>query len=103
MQLQVQKTPFPLRSMHGLKLFLAAFVLGVAPVFAATSPWEHAVEVLQLAFTGPIARGLSLVAIVVGGLMFAFDDGGSKRSLAGIIFGVGMAVSAGNFMFWLFS
>jgi len=41
-------------------------------------------------------------AIVVGGLMFAFGEGQSKRTLAGIIFGVGMAVGAVNFMAWLF-
>ena len=67
-----------------------------------TSPWVDAVNVLQATFTGPIARGLSLVAIVVGGLMFAFGEGGSKRALAGIIFGVGMAIGAVNFMNWLF-
>lgn len=66
------------------------------------SPWTQAVQVLQTAFTGPIATGLALVAIVVGGLMFAFGEGGAKRTLAGVIFGVGMAVGAVNFMSWLF-
>lgn len=66
------------------------------------SPWENAVDVLQAAFTGPIARGLSLVAIVVGGLLFAFGEGESKRTIAGIVFGVGMAIGAVNFMAWLF-
>ena len=76
-------------------------VLMVMPVNAA-SPWENAVTVLQNAFTTTIARGLSLVAIVVGGLMFAFGEGESKRMLAGIIFGIGMAIGAVNFMAWLF-
>ena len=67
-----------------------------------TSPWVEAVNELQTQFTGPIARGLSLIAIVVGGLMFAFGEGGSKRTLAGIIFGIGMAVGAVNFLAWLF-
>ena len=67
-----------------------------------TSPWVDAVTELQTQFTGPIARGLSLIAIVVGGLMFAFGEGGSKRTLAGIIFGIGMAVGAVNFLAWLF-
>jgi len=76
--------------------------LAASPAYA-DSPWENAVQVLQTAFTGPIARGLSLVAIVVGGLMFAFDESGSsKRMLAGIIFGVGMAIGAVNFLSWLF-
>lgn len=80
-------------------------VIGVflaAPIYAQQSPWENAVQVLQTSFTGPIARGLSLVAIVVGGVMFAFGEGQSKRTLAGIIFGVGMAIGAVNFMAWLF-
>ena len=66
------------------------------------SPWENAVDVLRVAFTGPIARGLSLVAIVVGGLAFAYGEGQSKRLIAGIVFGVGMAIGAVNFMAWLF-
>ena len=66
------------------------------------SPWENAVTVLMTSFTGPIARGLSLVSIVVGGITFAFGEGGSKRLLAGIVFGVGMAIGAVNFMAWLF-
>ena len=67
------------------------------------SPWLNAVDVLQQAFTGPLARGLSLIAIVIGGLMFAFGEGGSKKALAGIIFGLGMAMGAANFLTWLFS
>jgi type IV secretory pathway VirB2 component (pilin) len=79
-------------------LFLAA------PVFAqgGNSPWENAVNVLMTAFTSTIARGLSLVAIVVAGLTFAFGEGGSKRVLAGVLFGVGMAIAAVNFLAWLF-
>jgi len=80
----------------------AALLIAASPVMAQNSPWENAVQVLQTAFTGPIARGLALVAIVVGGLMFAFGEGQSKRMLAGIVFGVGMAIGAVNFMAWLF-
>jgi type IV secretory pathway VirB2 component (pilin) len=87
---------------------VAMSLLGLAlavPAFAqatGNSPWENAVGVLQQAFTSTIARGLSLVAIVVSGLTFAFGEGGSKRVLAGVLFGVGMAIAAVNFMAWLF-
>jgi len=78
-------------------------LLLAAPAFAqANSPWENAVNVLQQAFTSTIACGLSLVAIVVSGLTFAFGEGGSKRVLAGVLFGVGMAIAAVNFLAWLF-
>ena len=81
----------------GLLLAAPAFAQG-----AGNSPWENAVNVLQQAFTSTIARGLSLVAIVVAGLTFAFGEGGSKRVLAGVLFGVGMAIAAVNFLAWLF-
>jgi len=60
-----------------LSFLLVAFVIVVlalaVPVFAQTnSPWENAANVLQQAFTTTVARGLSLVAIVVSGLTFAF-------------------------------
>src|SRR5260370_41777779 len=84
---------------------VAVGLLLAAPAFAqatGSSPWENAVNVLMTAFTSTIARGLSLVAIVVSGLTFAFGEGGSKRVLAGVLFGVGMAIAAVNFMAWLF-
>ena len=84
-------------------LLLSVFALSAGELMAqGTSPWLQAVDVLQQAFTGPIARGLSLIAVVVGGIMFAFGEGGSKKALAGIIFGLGMAMGAANFLAWLF-
>jgi type IV secretory pathway VirB2 component (pilin) len=88
--------------MRGL-LLAAVMITAAIPARAQGSPWETAVDQLKVTFTGPIARGLSLVAIVIGGLMLAFDEsGGAKRVLAGIIFGVGMALGAVSFMNWLF-
>ena len=82
---------------------LLALALAPATLHAQSgSQWENAVAVLMTSFTGPIARGLSLISIVVGGVTFAFGEGGSKRLLAGIVFGVGMAIGAVNFMGWLF-
>ena len=65
-------------------------------------PWDIAVNSLRDSFTGTIAKGLSLVAIVIGGLTLAYAEGSSKKVVAGILFGVGMAVSAVSFMAWLF-
>jgi type IV secretory pathway VirB2 component (pilin) len=87
---------------RALVLVVAAIVFVPTSSYAQISPWENAVAVLTTSFTGPIARGLSLVSIVVGGVTFAFGEGGSKRLLAGILFGVGMAIGAVNFMAWLF-
>lgn len=94
---------------HSIRSFrfrrLAVVPLAVAlsvPAFAQGSPWEAAVDALKTSFTGPIAKGLSLVAIVIGGLMFAYGEGHGKTVFAGLIFGVGMAIAAVNFMSWAF-
>jgi hypothetical protein len=34
--------------------------------------------------------------------MFAYGEGQAKKTIAGIVFGVGMAIGAVNFMSWLF-
>jgi type IV secretion system protein TrbC len=100
------KTPRPCRFLDLGRTIAVALLdlLVAAPALAqqGSSPWENAVNVLETAFTGTIARGLSLVAIVVAGLTFAFGEGGSKRILAGVLFGVGMAIAAVNFLAWLF-
>src|SRR5258706_13086177 len=83
-------------------MIFAAGLLLAAPAFAqaGNSPWENAVNVLQQAFTSTIARGLSLVAIVVAGLTVAFGGGGLKRIFAGVLFGGGRAIAPVQFFLW---
>jgi type IV secretory pathway VirB2 component (pilin) len=68
----------------------------------AQSPWERAASNLEATFTGPLARSLALVAIVIGGLMFMFGEGGAKRQISGIVFGGGLCLFAVQFLAWLF-
>lgn len=68
----------------------------------AQSPWERAASNLERTFTGPLARSLALVAIVIGGLLFMFGEAGAKRGIAGIVFGGGLALFAAQFLVWLF-
>ena len=77
--------------------------LFLAPTLAlAQSPWERAANNLALTFTGPLARSLALVAIVIGGLLFMFGEAGAKRQISGIVFGGGLALFAAQFLVWLF-
>ena len=106
MSIRIKKFLTSLSARKRAMIVTAATLVAATPAFAQQagggSPWENAVGVLEQAFTGPIATGLSLVAIVLGGLMFAYGEGQSKRMLAGIVFGIGMAIGAVNFMAWLF-
>ena len=79
-----------------------AFLVLLPTTLIAQSPWERAAANLERTFTGPIARSLALVAIVIGGLMFMFGEGGAKREIAGIVFGGGLALFAAQFLTWLF-
>ncbi len=79
----------------------AALIVSPTLVFAQ-SPGERAAGNLETTFTGPLARSLALVAIVIGGLMFMFGEGGAKRQISGIVFGGGLALFAAQFLAWLF-
>ena len=83
-------------------LVLCAGLLVASASLYAQSPWERAANNLALTFTGPLARSLSLVAIVIGGLLFMFGESGAKRQISGIVFGGGLALFAGQFLTWLF-
>jgi type IV secretory pathway VirB2 component (pilin) len=82
---------------------LVGLVVLLLPIaLHAQSPWERAASNLSTTFTGPLARSLALVAIVIGGLMFMFGEGGAKRQISGIVFGGGLALFATQFLAWLF-
>ena len=81
---------------------LVTSLLLLPAVAFAQSPWERAANNLALTFTGPLARALALVAIVIGGLMFMFGEAGAKRQISGIVFGGGLALFSAQFLAWLF-
>jgi type IV secretory pathway VirB2 component (pilin) len=78
-------------------------LLAIGSLYAQQSPWATSAQRLATDFTGPIARGFAAVAIVVGGLTLGFSEGSGRRTLGGLIFGLGMALGANIFMTWLFS
>ena len=84
----------------GVMVFTALLLLPTLGF--AQSPWERAASNLEQTFTGPLARSLALVSIVIGGLMFMFGEGGAKRQISGIVFGGGLALFAAQFLTWLF-
>jgi type IV secretory pathway VirB2 component (pilin) len=98
------RAPKLLEACPVIRRALAALtVVAFAPaVLLAQSPWERAASNLEATFTGPLARSLALVAIVIGGLLFMFGESGAKRQISGIVFGGGLALFATQFLAWLF-
>jgi len=88
---------------RSVRVIVLSFALLMIPRLAlAQAPWERAANNLATTFTGPLARSLALVAIVIGGLMFMFGEAGAKRQISGIVFGGGLALFAAQFLLWLF-
>ena len=88
-----------LRVVPGIALVL--LFLGQRADLLAQNPWEDGIAVLCNAFFGVIGKGLAIIAVVIGGLMFAFGEGGSKSAIAGLVFGAGMVLGAAQFLEWL--
>ena len=68
----------------------------------AADPWSMAASQLCTLFTGVVGRGLAVVAVIAGGLAYAFGEGGSKSAIAGLVFGVGMVLLAPQFLVFFF-
>ena len=85
-----------------VRVMVFTSVLLLPTLAFAQAPWERAAANLEQTFTGPLGRSLALVAIVIGGLMFMFGEGGAKRQISGIVFGGGLALFAAQFLAWLF-
>lgn len=87
-------------------LLLVCVLLGLAEqtllAGMAADPWSMAASQLCNLFTGIVGRGLAVVAVIVGGLTYAFGEGGSKSAIAGLVFGVGMVLLAPQFLVFFF-
>lgn len=104
MQAVRSRVGWGVRTARNRPVVVAVLVVSLSVVLRAQggSPWERAAANLEATFTGPLSRSLALVAIVIGGLMFMFGEGGAKRQISGIVFGGGLALFAAQFLAWLF-
>lgn len=84
------------------KLLVSIAVAAVtAPTAALASgtgmPWETPIQNLLDSITGPVAKAVAIIAIVLLGFGFALGESGSvmRRGL-GILFGIAIAFAAGQ-------
>ena len=99
-------TDLPVTSFRGV-LRLAATVATTAVLAYAqappptTNPWVATINKIRDMFTGDLAAACSVIAVCIGGIMFAFGEGAHKRTIALLILGVGMALSAVQVVEWM--
>ncbi len=92
------------RRSHVHVLALAGVALLLAgPAWAAgggtAMPWETPLETIMQSLSGPVAKAVGIIAIVLTGLGFAFSEGGSVlRRGIGIVFGLAIAFTATTFI-----
>jgi len=84
----------------GLLIALATSASALAGTTGGTAmPWETPLQTVQASLSGPVAKAVGIIAIVVTGLGFAFAEGGSAmRKGIGIVFGLAIAFTATTFI-----
>ena len=86
----------------------AAALLTVSPAWAAGAgtamPWEGPLDTIMQSLSGPVAKAIGIIAIVLTGLGFAVAEGGSAlRKGIGIVFGLAIAFTATTFISTFFN
>ena len=85
---------------------LAIALAAALPAHAAGSgmPWEGPLTTVMQSLSGPVAKAVGIIAIVLTGLGFAFAEGGSAmRKGIGIVFGLAIAFTATTFVSTFFN
>lgn len=91
-----------LANIAGTTLAALAFA---APAYASGSgmPWEGPLQQILDSITGPVARAVGVIAIVMAGFTIAFSDGGSGvRKLAWAGLGLACVFAAATWGLELF-
>ena len=89
-------------------LIIVAFIVA-EPAFASTTsstsmPWETPLQTIEDSLSGPVAKAIGIIAIIITGLGFAVSESGSViRKGMGIVCGLAVALTATTFITSLFS
>jgi type IV secretory pathway VirB2 component (pilin) len=91
--------------LHAATATLAIVLLAPSVALASGTgmPWETPLQSILDSITGPVAKAVAILAIVLTGLGFAMGEtGGTMRRLCGIVFGVAIAFAASQWGMTLF-
>ena len=77
--------------------------LALASDASTDMPWVDPLNKILATVTGPVAKALGVIAIVIAGLGIAFGEAGSGvRKLFQVVFGLSIAFTAGSLVVSLF-
>lgn len=70
-----------------------------APAFAQAMPWEGPICKVATSLSGPVARYVAIIAIVVCGLLLALGEvSGIFKTMLGLLAGLSMALLASQWL-----
>ena len=84
-------------------------MLAMATYFAVmlqgggATPFDNWITALQTFFTGPLAKGLVLIAIVTAGISYMFSKNSDNQGVAKIALGAAVVLFAANILAWITS
>ena len=87
----------------GINFLVGVFVVVNSYAVETGLPWEGPLEKILTSLTGPVAKVLGVVAIVLAGFGVAFgESGGSMRRVFQIVLGLSIAFTATSLVVGLF-
>nr|WP_235426122.1 TrbC/VirB2 family protein [Xanthomonas euvesicatoria] len=95
-----QDMTMKLRNTRTLQLLTLAFFLLPAAAYASGTgmPWEDWLDKILNSITGPVAKAIGVISIVVCGLGMANSEGGSgMKKLMMVLLGLSVAFTASTF------
>lgn len=94
----------PLKKKLFYIFFITIFLFSNAYATETGMPWEGPLEKILASLTGPVAKTLGVIAIVLAGLGIAFGEAGSGlRKIFQIVLGLSIAFTASSLLVSLFS
>lgn len=109
-ELDLRKLVLGLMLLYALLCFLAPDVVSYAAGFNGSSdstnyqvgtgsgtdlPWESPMYAIQKSLTGPMAKAIAMIVVVVAGIFVSLGEGGPAGRLVGrLVFGLGLLFGA---------
>lgn len=85
-------------------LFTMVLFPEIAGATAGDLPWEKPLETLQKSLTGPVAKFVCMIVIVITGLMISFGEaGGAGKKMLQIVFGIAVGLGGTGLLTSLFT
>ena len=94
-----------LRTLKNTLLFYCIYLMVMPAAYASATglPWENPLQKILESLTGPVAKILGVICIVIAGFGIAFGEAGSgMRRIFQIILGLSIAFTASSLVVTLF-